>query len=168
MTPIYTRTLTGIVYTILFNNIPQTFTDLKVVISGRTDANAAFDGGPSLFFNNATTGTNHSQTAITGNGSAATSSRTADIAVYFGDVSAATGTANTFSNTEFYIPNYTSNNFKSLTIDNVAENNTTTAYQNLRAGLWRNSAAITSIGIFGGSGNWVSGSTFSLYGITKG
>jgi hypothetical protein len=55
----------------------------------------------------------------------------------------ATATANTFGNTEFYIPNYTSSNYKSFSVDGVTENNATAAFA-LYAGLWSNTAAITS------------------------
>jgi hypothetical protein len=37
-----------------------------------------------------------------------------------------TYTANTFSSTEIYIPNYTSSNYKSISTDSVQENNATT------------------------------------------
>ena len=39
MQPIYTQTIGATAGGIVFNNIPQTFTDLKVVVSTRTNAN---------------------------------------------------------------------------------------------------------------------------------
>jgi hypothetical protein len=51
----------------------------------------------------------------------------------------------TFGNAIIYIPNYTSSNNKSISVDSVNENNDTEAYAMLTAGLWSNSAAITSI-----------------------
>jgi hypothetical protein len=77
-------------------------------------------------------------------------------------------TANTFGNTSIYIPNYRSSAAKSFSVDAVTENNATLAYQNIQAGLWNNSAAITSISIsFLSGGNWAQGSSASLYGIRK-
>lgn len=76
-------------------------------------------------------------------------------------------TANTFSNTEITIPNYTSANFKSASADSVMENNSTTAYQSMIANLWSSTAAISSVTLncYGG-GNIAQHSTFSLYGVS--
>jgi hypothetical protein len=75
-----------------------------------------------------------------------------------------TATANTFSNGEIYIPNYTSSNFKSVSADNVQENNATAADGYLVSGLWSNTSPINSISIASGS-NFAQHSTFHLYGI---
>ena len=85
--------------------------------------------------------------------------------IYIGQVNGATATANTFANVSIYIPNYTSANYKSVSIDAVTENNATTAYAFLSAGLWSNTAAITSATITNSSGNYVQYSTAYLYGI---
>jgi hypothetical protein len=167
MQAIYTRTLTGIVYTMSFNNIPQNYTDLKLVFSGRSDTANTFDGGPSFFINNGTSGNLHSFTSIKGNGSSASSQRTVDNAVYIGEVPAANATSNTFACVEIYLPEYTTSKFKQAIIDNGSSVNSTTSFLNLRAGLIRINAPVTSIGIYGGSGNWVAGSTFTLYGISR-
>jgi hypothetical protein len=53
-------------------------------------------------------------------------------------------------------------------VDTVSENNATAAFQRIIAGLNNSTAAITSINFFPSSGNFVAGSTISLYGITKG
>lgn len=164
---IYTRTLSSIAYTVLLNNIPQNYTDLKLVISGRSDTASTFDGGPSFFMNGVVLGNLSSFTSIKGNGASASSQRTTDNAVYIGEVPAATTTSNTFACVEIYLPEYTTSKFKQAIIDNGSSVNSTTAYLNVRAGLIRNNAPVTSIGIYGGSGNWVAGSTFTLYGISR-
>jgi len=71
-------------------------------------------------------------------------------------------TANTFGNFEVYFPNYTSSSLKSISVDGVMENNSTTNYNNLLAGLWSQTAAITSLTF---SANMAQYSTFYLYGI---
>ena len=79
-------------------------------------------------------------------------------------------TSNTFSNTEMYIPNYTSSNNKSVLIDGVTENNATTAYAYLFTGVWSNTAPISSIRFRfsgGGGGVFAQHSTATLYGIRK-
>jgi hypothetical protein len=80
----------------------------------------------------------------------------------------ASATANTFSNTEFYIPNYTSSVAKSVSINGVGENNATQSAQAITAALWTGTAAITSVTILPSSGNTIAQhSTASLYIITK-
>ena len=169
MQPIYTQTGNGSAGTITFNNIPQTFTDLKVVISSRDIQSASAYTMMYFRFNGDSSSTNYSSTVVFGyNGTLVASSRdssTSFIGNYWQPASSST--ANTHSNAEMYMPNYTGSNFKSLLIDGVAENNSSSSNAlGLTAGLWRNTAAITSISIIGGS--FSTTSTFTLYGITKG
>jgi hypothetical protein len=80
-------------------------------------------------------------------------------------IPAATSTANTFGNVAIYIPNYTSSNNKSISVDGVGENNATTAFADLYAGLWANSSAITSITLYNIISDFAEFSTATLYGI---
>ena len=144
---------------VTFSNIPQSgYTDLKLIVSARQD-----NGDNNLIFkpNNATTSI--STRMLTGDGSSASSNTST---TPYGLVGQTGFTSNTFGSTEWYIPNYTSANFKSWSVDECNENNGTTAYARLQAGLWSSTAAITSI-VFtaGSSGNFVQYSTFSLYGL---
>ncbi len=77
--------------------------------------------------------------------------------------------ASTFASTEVYIPNYAGSTNKSYAVDQVQETNGTTAYMNLLAGLWSNTAAITSIKIEGRDTTitMVQHSTATLYGISR-
>ena len=147
------------VSSITFNSIPQTgYTDLKIVVSGREVT------GTSLLFTMQINGvaTNQSTREVRGSGSTATSG-TNTIATI--DQNGSGTTASTFGNAEIYIPNYTSANYKSYSIDSVSENNATAAYMRLSAGLWSSTAAITSLSFFPSSGNIAQYSTFSLYGL---
>jgi len=146
---------------VTFSGIPQTgYTDLVIKYSARTD-NSANGDNLSVAFN----GSSASFTSryIAGTGSAAVSGTLTN---YFGYSNAATSTSNTFSNTEIYIPNYAGSNNKSFSIDTVYENNATAANSILNAGLWSNTAAITSIQI-SASIAFVQYSTFYLYGVAK-
>ena len=120
-----------------------------------------------LRFNGSTSG--YSDRTIQGNGSGTPTSFSNLLSgsyLYIGEVGASGTTASTFSNHQTYIPNYASSNNKSASIDDVVENNATTGIAQLVAGLWANSAGITSITISNAaSSNFVAGSTFSLYGI---
>ena len=145
--------------TIEFTSIPQTFTDLKLVVSLRTTTVGA--EAVLIQFNGLTT--NLSGRRLYGDGQNPTSDTLTNIRFA---INTASETANVFSNGEFYIPNYTSANNKSLSIDGVSENNATAAIQSLVAGLWSSTAAITSIKLLGNaSGNFVQYSTATLYGI---
>ena len=121
-----------------------------------------------ITFNGATT--NYSDTNINTNSSSGSggSSRSTGLAYINGFRAAvgSTATSSTFSNAEFYIPSYTASQNKPMSEFNVSENNDTTAYISAVAGLWSNTAAITSIVLNSiNSANFVSGSSFYLYGL---
>ncbi len=144
-----------------FTSIPATYTDLLVNFSPRSTASGA-SVGARISFNSSTS--DFTGRYLSGSGSATES---ASVARYLGEMSAATGTASTFSNISIYIPNYASSNNKSFSVDGVQENNTTAAYATLAAGLWSNSAAITTITLTASSGNLAQYSTAYLYGISN-
>jgi len=149
---------------VTFNNIPQSgYTDLKIVCSGRT-VDTGSQANMLLTFNGITTA--YYDKALAGNGSSASSfgdSNNSSMAAAYVNTSGTT--ANTFGNYEVYIPNYTSSNYKSFSVDSVVENNATSAVAaTLTAGLWQNTAAITSVSFAGGY-NFKQYSTFSLYGL---
>jgi hypothetical protein len=141
-----------------FTSIPQTFTDLKIVLSGRNTAN---DPGFDVQFNSLTT--NLTMKDVYGSGAAVSSNNFTTITGY---MARSTYTASVFGNAEIYIPNYTSANFKSVSMESVAENNSTATAMSLSAGLWSATAAITSIKLVpNGSGNFAQYSTATLYGV---
>jgi hypothetical protein len=163
MTLIETKTLASAAASIEFTSIPQDGTDLVVLVSGRS-ARALVIDGVGVYFNGSTTG--YTGRRLFGSGSSVGSDTT-----YLGMpwMTAANATSNTFGNAAIYIPNYTGSTNKSFSIDGVGENNATDTYQGIGAGLWSNTAAITSLAITGEtSTNLQIGTTISLYKITKG
>lgn len=145
--------------------IPQTYTDLKVVFSVRCDQ-AVVSNSLGINFNSSSTG--YYYKSVYGTGTAVGNDQSSNYSkAYCGDYVGTSATSNTFSNIEIYIPNYAGANSKSFSCDSVSENNAAAARANLIAGLWDNSAAITSLVIapFSGTGNFVQYSTFYLYGI---
>ena len=149
---------------VTFSNIPQTgYTDLKLVLSSRgsTTSGAGRDVLLcSMQFNGSAS--TYTTKFVRSTGSASSTGGPTG-----GYVPASSFTANTFSNTEIYIPNYTSSNQKSFSVDSVSEQNVASwdTIMGLGACLWNGTAAISSIAFTLDYGSFVSGSTFSLYGL---
>lgn len=147
---------------ITFSSIPQTYTDLVLVLSARTTWTSTVDT-LALNINSA----NSSGLRLEGTGSS-TASGSAGSYMMIGYVNADFATANTFSDTLIYIPNYTAAAAKTWAAESVTENIATQARQTIVTGVCSNTSATTSVSIFFGSGNLVQNSTASLYGILKG
>jgi hypothetical protein len=148
---------------VTFSNIPQTgYTDLIVKYTGRANDNGVTDGF-ALLFNGSTT--NYTGRQLSGNGSTATS--VASTGTRWAGVNGTAATANTFANGEFYIPNYTSSNYKTYTLDYVIENNSSTKNMALSGVLWSDNAAVTSIELIDSGKTLLQHCTFYLYGIAK-
>jgi hypothetical protein len=152
---------------VTFANIPQSgYTDLKVVMSARS----SYSSGEGILMQfNGSSGANYFYRQLYGTGSSAGSytpgsGQTSCLVASMGGTNY---TASTFNSVEIYIPNYTSSNNKSFSVDSVAENNSATVNQlDLIAGLWSQTAAITSITFTSyNAANFVANSTFSLYGL---
>lgn len=172
MVLIETKTVgAGGVATLEFTSIPQTFTDLYFTFSLRSSQ--AFASYATLYyqFNGSTSGYSSRDLFVFGTNSPASGSYTTGTVggVTYGRMGdgqypMANITANTFGSMSMYIPNYTGSTNKSWSIDSSGESNSSSQEQALIAGLWSNTAAITSVK-FADSGNFVEGSTISLYGI---
>jgi hypothetical protein len=154
---------------ITFSSIPQTFTDLFLVISSRTNFGAS-TSSLGVFLNSAAADTSYRY--LRGNGSSANSpadSGRQDF--YVGETPATSATSSTFGSHQVYLPNYTGSQQKAMSSEGVSENNGTTAFQFISAGLCTKTAAITSVtvrGFEGTSGDLVQYTSATLYGITKG
>jgi hypothetical protein len=167
-TLIEAKALTTTTTDITFTSIPQTYTDLKLVYSARSNANTGSEGYDSVFYFNGAQ-SNRTSKVLRGDGSIA-SSNTIDEAATFRLLRAIEPnnyTGSVFSNVEIYVPNYTNSNYKSFNVDAVVENNDTITGMSLIAGLWSSTAAITSITVGAINGSLVAYSTFYLYGISN-
>ena len=153
----------GGVANIEFTSIPATYTDLLVLLSLRTENGSAGDTVRVQFNSSAS---NFTVKELTGDGSATGTSSRSD--GYLGFMNASTSTSNTFSSISLYIPNYTSSNYKSYSVDKVSEQNGTEAYAEIIAGLWSQTAAITTLKFIPASGSDIAQhSTAYLYGISN-
>lgn len=147
-----------------FTSIPATFTDLYLVVSIRTLNSGTVDG-LRVRPNGSTANFNWRRLAGDGSTRFSDSDPSTEIALVNGNGA----TSNTFGNASVYIPNYLASANKSFSGDSVTENNATTAYQALYAGIWNQTTAISSLTISAAStNNLMEHSSASLYGILAG
>ena len=155
-----------------FTSIPSTYTDLCIKVSGR---NAIVDITTYVdMIINGDTGAYYDQKNVSDsfNGTITNQSWSNQNSFYLYQINGSTSTSNTFSNTEVYIPNYTSTVSKSISVDGAAESNTSSGggrVNALSAGLYHpaSNVAISSITLTASGGNFVQYSTATLYGILK-
>jgi hypothetical protein len=160
------RTTIGTNTTVVtLSSIPQGYTDLRLVI---VPASSSGTNGIRMRINSDSTSA-YSATYLTGNGTSAVSARETSVANmtlgWFTGISTTLGT--TMWELDFLNYSNTTTNktvlFKTRIASQAAESS---------VGLWRNTAAITSLSFnisqFGSStGDFIPGSTFSLYGIAN-
>ena len=167
----------GGVASVTFSSIPATYTDLLIKISARSSTNSSANIWDDVGINFNSAGVNTSVTSKTAFGYSASVGSNSNASWSAGFVTNPNATANTFSNTEIYIPNYTSASLpKAFSVNTAANTNATTPINAnidaMLAGLWSpgTQAAITSIGfsiVTGTSPLFVQYSTFTLYGISN-
>jgi hypothetical protein len=151
-----TTTLGTTSNSVTFSSIPGTYTDLVIVGASTISASA-----PSTIIRfNGDTASNYSYTYLTGNGSSATSTRASNqteiLTTYNGAVSQSPNT------NIIQIQNYAN----TATYKTVLSRANQTQYgTDAIVGLWRSTAAITSITLIIGGTGFAAGSTLSLYGI---
>lgn len=160
---IATTTLSSTVSTVTFSSITSAYTDLVLVMNPIT--NSTTGAYPYLRFNS-DSNTNYSRNFIRGNGSTASSDRATneDIGYIIGGNVVQTNAAftavvsiNSYSNTT---------TFKSYISRANAATGTDSSVEAV-IGMWRSTSAINTIAITCGGTSFVSGSTFTLYGILK-
>jgi hypothetical protein len=144
-----------------FTSIPQTYTDLNIILSGRNTSSGDWF---SMNFNGSTSTFTGRQIFADGAGIYSYSKTNAD---EHGVIPNSSTTASVFGNVNLYIPNYTSSNSKSFSVDSATENMAGTAYRVLGAGLWSTSSAITSIRLIISANNFAEFSSAELYGISN-
>jgi hypothetical protein len=163
-------TSTGSETSFIFSSIPQTYTDLVLRISARSTQSGYTQNF--LIRYNGDTATNYSSVGLYGSGANANGfEQVSQNGASFIGMNYATSLANTFGNTEAYIPNYTATGVKSVINLGATEHNTSTTQNSVGAlsNLYRGTSAITSILVrtVGGADVFTTGSTLYLYGIKK-
>ena len=163
---IASQTLGSDAASVTFDGIPQTYDDLVVIVSARSDRSGQISDDLYMTFNSSASG--YSTRGLRGNGASATSDTYAGITTSVGrlEINASTSTNSTFSSIEIYIPNYAGPTAKSISASSLWETNATGAQMYAIAASWSGTAAINSIG-FDPLGNFVSGSSFQIFGISN-
>lgn len=156
MTPIATQTLATSAASITFSSIPQTYTDLVMVVQfGQT-------GGDDVFLRfNGDTGSNYSATRIAGDGSTPSSSLNSSV-----------------TGIQPRTPNNPNSSIVSIWKENIMNYTNTTTYKSTtgrysypsgfttaHTGMWRSTAAITSLTVLCNALAWSAGTIVTLYGV---
>lgn len=160
MTPIATNTLTADSSTVTFSSIPQGYTDLVIITSARCSSTA---NDIKLQFNG-DSASNYSYTYLRGESGGANSSRGTSQGAMFLGYSAMSTDTNIWSPSIININNYANTTtYKTV----MSRTNIPSGTSNVAAtiGLWRSTSAVTSVTLFPGAFNFVSGSTFTIYGV---
>jgi hypothetical protein len=153
-TPIATYTAPSTISDYTFTSIPATYTDLVIVVNGTMSAS---ENSLAMRFNSDTTA-NYSTTAIYATGSSAASLRfTSDNKMYVGRMSSTNN-----STSIFQIQNYSN----TTTFKTVLSRGNSPSIVMETVSMWRSTGAVTSIYIADyGANSFLSGTTFTLYGI---
>jgi hypothetical protein len=158
--PIATTTLGSATPSITFSSIASTYTDLRVAIV------ATSDGSRTIWLRfNADTANNYSVTELYADGASAASLRQSNFSAInlAGAANLSTTIPHLYSIDVF---SYTGSTNKTVLATKAGDQNGS-GYSVVDVGLWRNTAAITSLTLQCGNGadNFKIGSTFTLYGI---
>jgi len=154
---IATNTLGTTTASVTFSSISGSYTDLVLIFNGGVDTS---NGGLRMELNS-DTGSNYSQTSLAGDGTSAASSRNSNVTQ--ARISSDFGMVNNLNyNSITSLNNYSnSTTYKTW----LSRNNLASAGTEAVVGLWRNTAAITSIKLMPSANSFASGCTFTLYGI---
>lgn len=147
---------------ITFSSIPQSYTDLIIKCSVRSNRSASEDGlGISL--NSLSSG--YLYKVMTGNGSSLSGLSTPYEQIWTTRVNASTNTSGVFTSVDVHLPNYTGSNAKVYHLDSASENNSSEAHITASVILQSSTSAVTSLIIQTINGSISPGSTFTLYGV---
>jgi hypothetical protein len=156
---IATTTLGSAQSSVTFSSISGSYTDL-VLIANFALSSSSQDVRLQVGNGSIDTGTNYSGTYLTGNGSSAASSKNSGSDFISGYRVTGGGTGNQTAIYQFQ--NYSNTTTNKTILDRI---NDASVEVVAGVGLWRSTSAINTIKLYPSSSNFVSGSTFTLYGI---
>ena len=159
-TPIATTTLGSSASNVTFSSISSAYTDLILVTEAKSDRSGVTYETVVVTLNT-DTGSNYSFTRLYGDGTSATSDNSSNATSVFGSCGGNSSTLGD-ANCIYQFNNYSNTTtYKSVL---VRANRTDATF--LSVNLWRSTSAINSIKLTPAVGtNFLTGSTFTLYGI---
>lgn len=171
ITKISTVTADGSSTVMEFTGIVGTYEDLIVKVQVRSGrASGTVQDSMLLRFNSVSSSGSYAYTNMFSDTGAAQGDGVGSATyIHAGYVPTTNNTANVFSNGEIYISDYAvTTHYKCVKSDVTDATDSAAGYLFLGAGTFLNNSAITSLALITGSGqNWVTGSTATLYGVTK-
>lgn len=157
--PIATTTLGADAANVTFSSIPSTYTDLRLIFRPITpatrDVRIRFNGD---------TGTNYSRTDIYGDNNAVAGTQNVTNANHW-RINATSGATPNLSFYAVDLFSYANSKYKTGLAASNESTDTSPAYILYSVGLWRSTSAINQIVIFPDTGNWLTGTMATLYGI---
>ena len=163
---ISSQILTSSASSVTFSSIPSDYKHLQIRMAHRNTRTGSGNGLMVLEFNS-DTGANYSMHELLGNGSSVTSDATYAVNQNFMGLAfspEASNTTSAFAGTVVDILDY-ANTTKNKTVRSLGGVAASTNRISLISGHWRSTSAVTSIKMYVFSGNLVTGSRFSLYGV---
>lgn len=154
--------------TITFNSIPQTFTHLQIRSTIRLSVNGISQMNKLRF--NGDTGANYDWASVSGASHvpiAAADTSPGDTYIFCNHSVGNTASANLFNASIIDILDYTNTNKNTTTRESggFTSNGGSEEQVRITGGGWRNTAAITSITLTTGDGNFMNNSRIALFGI---
>jgi hypothetical protein len=156
--PIATTTLGSAAASITFSSIAGTYTDLRLVLAGGFGT-AGGGGNATIVRFNSDTGTNYSSTFLYGDGTTAASFRSTNVTSI--GISLSNSTQVQMSTMDIF--SYAGSTNKTALVEWSGDTNGSGQVRR-NVGLWRNTAAITTI-LINNTDQFAIGTTATLYGI---
>ena len=157
--PIATTTLGSAAASITFSSIPNTYTDLRLVVTCISVGNST-----GYVRCNGDSGTNYSLTLLNGNGSTASTSRYTNNSNGLGiQTSNATGTTPVLWTVDLF--SYASTSIYKTALTTASNDQNGSGSVQRTVALWRDTSAINSLEIRTTIDNFNTGTTATLYGI---
>ena len=165
----HTEVGAGNAVNITFSNIPQTFTDLLLVTSLRSNRDAKLDRARVVL--NGDQANNYTYRTFVGTGTSIFGEGITTNGMIFYSANGNTASASTFSTVKVLLPNYrVSGIVKVASLDGSwASFETNESWREMNTGTWNGTTAITSLSLVMDFGTaWLQYSSSTLYGITAG
>jgi hypothetical protein len=160
--PLASVTLTSVQSQVTFTSIPQTYTDLVLVINAGTTAGS---GQTARIVLNGDSNANYSRTDLSGDGSSAASSNQSNLTSIVDNNVGLNASAGDYVSILNFM-NYSNNTTFKTVLQRIGRANTG-SFPGTFSGvyLWRNIASINSLSVSSSASTFLAGTTFNLYGV---